>query len=966
VARLRNHVTAARAQLTANPADEDAASERDHQLAIESGHLVRVLESLDRYDSEWGDIMTGLPADDLDAEVARYDGFVQDGQHFNHWMEDAREVIYEIQCELDPANIRVQAQGAPPPVAGPAPAPVQAQNFVPMAKLPQLKLPTFEGDPLEWPSFWQSFESAVDRQPLDPVDKLSYLVAGLKGRALTTVLGYRGGENYQHAVDALKRQFGDDRVIAEALQGELIRFPPVSESDVNLRTFVETLERVCLQLKSMNIPDDNYTLLQVVKSKLPDGLLTELVQLERRENRTWKMADWRNALAQLVAVHEEVCRIRSFLAPRTHSSGDEESGSNVSGENTSSVTSQDPDASDDDDALRKQPEWNPSCFFCEEAHWATNCHRFPCIEQRREILMDQGRCLRCLGTHDQSECRSRRGCPVCGDLHHRSLCPQNVSEDSNHDNTVASVAEANAESVGIMAIVSPSMVTPSVPQSVFLMAVKVRVFSRQMPRKRIDALAFFDPGAQVTLVKKSIVDKLCLPKLIDSDLEVSPFHSVEPLKLKAPQYSIGIELENGGHETLAAHRTDWIVPSVRRADLQSGVMLAVDEEPDILIGMADFWRFFKKAEPLSSHLYCIQTLVGTMVCGRNRCLNVDGPKAVAPIVVSLPLSHDASRYNDSPISRIPVVQPAVNARLLCFTLALMFFQLLFRTAAGLNFVPSLCVLNHVYLAQERPRLSSRCERIQTRGDLADLQTVFDPGGPNDVYQTFCGPGGSLPCDNLIFCLAVTDDATPFAVTSPPASFRLDFSSSMAAHDEFALMLSADEKLPPEGKLPPPKEVPRNQADPPAADPPAAVPPAAVPNQAVAPVVPPAQVVLDRAMFNALLARATAPKTVEAGIVLPQGPPDAAAERAIEFGRLAQRAWEDNERMRHLVREESQNPVALVPGGCACFQSNCLARECRLRPTDFCRILRVSPWDRCGLRACIMLMQYFAPFPRHSL
>jgi hypothetical protein len=207
------------------------------------------------------------------------------------------------------------------------------------------------------------------------------------------------------------------------------------------------------------------------------------------------------------------------------------------------------------------------------------------------------------------------------------------------------VTGGNAEPIGMVgstcaaimapAVVAPSIVAPSIPQQVLLMAIKVRVFSEILPRKRVDALAFFDPGAQVTLVKKSLVVNLNLPKLLDGDLEVSPFHARKPLKLKAPQHSICIELENGDHETLAAHRTDFIVPSVRRADWESGVLVPVDEEPDILIGMADFWRFFKSSEPLSSHLFRIHTSVSTMVCGRNGVPNRYGLLATAlPIVVS--------------------------------------------------------------------------------------------------------------------------------------------------------------------------------------------------------------------------------------------------------------------------------------------------------------------------------------------
>ncbi|KAL3093937.1 hypothetical protein niasHT_027265 [Heterodera trifolii] len=125
------------------------------------------------------------------------------------------------------------------------------------ARLPQLCLPNFDGDPLEWPAFWQCFESAVDRLPLEPVDKLNYLHGCLRGRAARAVTSYRGGENYAHAVAALKRLFGDPWKIAEALQAELMNLRPVDDDVRSLQDFLETLERVCRQLSNLEMPDDS-------------------------------------------------------------------------------------------------------------------------------------------------------------------------------------------------------------------------------------------------------------------------------------------------------------------------------------------------------------------------------------------------------------------------------------------------------------------------------------------------------------------------------------------------------------------------------------------------------------------------------------------------------------------------------------------------------------------------------------
>ena len=72
-------------------------------------------------------------------------------------------------------------------------APVGAPPAV--ANLPRLNLPFFYGDPIEWPAFWQAFESSMERQNFRDVDKLNYLFSYLKGKAARAVQGYSGGEN---------------------------------------------------------------------------------------------------------------------------------------------------------------------------------------------------------------------------------------------------------------------------------------------------------------------------------------------------------------------------------------------------------------------------------------------------------------------------------------------------------------------------------------------------------------------------------------------------------------------------------------------------------------------------------------------------------------------------------------------------------------------------------------------------
>ena len=84
-----------------------------------------------------------------------------------------------------------------------------------IAKLPQLKLKVFAGNPIEWTSFWEIFQAAIDSdETLDNVVKFSYLKAHLEGVAADTIAGLKvSNATYSEAIKLLKARFGDDQII---------------------------------------------------------------------------------------------------------------------------------------------------------------------------------------------------------------------------------------------------------------------------------------------------------------------------------------------------------------------------------------------------------------------------------------------------------------------------------------------------------------------------------------------------------------------------------------------------------------------------------------------------------------------------------------------------------------------------------------------------------------------------------
>ncbi|ELU16834.1 hypothetical protein CAPTEDRAFT_214283, partial [Capitella teleta] len=75
-------------------------------------------------------------------------------------------------------------------------------------RLPKLQLPSFAGEAMEWPSFWEQFEIAVHLTDVDEVNKFTYLKSCLKGEASRAIEGLSlTRANYNIAVDLLKSRY---------------------------------------------------------------------------------------------------------------------------------------------------------------------------------------------------------------------------------------------------------------------------------------------------------------------------------------------------------------------------------------------------------------------------------------------------------------------------------------------------------------------------------------------------------------------------------------------------------------------------------------------------------------------------------------------------------------------------------------------------------------------------------------
>ena len=79
-----------------------------------------------------------------------------------------------------------------------------------VTRLPQLTLPKFGGDPLQFQTLWDSFKAAIhNNYSLTGVQKFHYLRAQLLCDTSHVIDNFPLTDlNYQHSVDLLKERFG--------------------------------------------------------------------------------------------------------------------------------------------------------------------------------------------------------------------------------------------------------------------------------------------------------------------------------------------------------------------------------------------------------------------------------------------------------------------------------------------------------------------------------------------------------------------------------------------------------------------------------------------------------------------------------------------------------------------------------------------------------------------------------------
>ena len=362
-------------------------------------------------------------------------------------------------------------------------------------KLPKLNLPTFSGSTLDWLSFWDSYESAIHRNPsLSEVQKFNYLKSLLNGDASQTIAGFSmTNTNYEKAISLLQERYGQTHKIIQTYMQALLDIPQPLNTVDSLRNYYDKMETYVRGLESLGQTDDTYgsLLVPIILNKLPGEIRKNLAREHRSTN--WILSDLRRAICDELSIMEAGISTERLETPivtaafLTHTNARE---TNPAHRQTR------PERSD----LKTK-----TCAFCKEHdHGSSKCTNFKTAADRLSIVKRDRLCFNCLGRHRVAVCKSTNNCRICDKRHHTSICESDKAGEK--EETKSGTTNAVLHS--------------SLTQGVLL---KTAITYVRAGDKTTEANILLDEGAQTSFITEALADKLNVKTHGEEEVKLNSF-----------------------------------------------------------------------------------------------------------------------------------------------------------------------------------------------------------------------------------------------------------------------------------------------------------------------------------------------------------------------------------------------------------------------------------------------------------
>ncbi|UYV77359.1 hypothetical protein LAZ67_15000683 [Cordylochernes scorpioides] len=214
----------------------DVHKECDHEELL--GQLLDVYEELRRVDEEIGKL---IDIKDLEKDLKMVEEYREKAVAWKYLLKKRSLVVAEgMQRETATATKKEY------------PGEISRPTLTGMVKLPKLTMERFYGEISQWLNFWNAFDSSINKNEyLTKIDKFNYLKAYLGGTAAQTVEGFcLSEENYDKAVELLKKRFGKGERLIDVHMNNLLALKPLRVTK-DVGVFRELYGRILVQIRSL-------------------------------------------------------------------------------------------------------------------------------------------------------------------------------------------------------------------------------------------------------------------------------------------------------------------------------------------------------------------------------------------------------------------------------------------------------------------------------------------------------------------------------------------------------------------------------------------------------------------------------------------------------------------------------------------------------------------------------------------
>lgn len=501
------------------------------------------------------------------------------------------------------------------------PAPIQQQN-VRKIKMPEIKLPEFDGNYEKWIHFRDTFKSLVhENATFSTIDKFHYLKAAVKIEPTSQNLlnNYKFSEdNYEIAWEALCERYDDKRTLLIQHAVSLFQVKKaIDDSPSEIRRVIDSYQSYRCAFKQMNVSSD----------ELNDIIFEQFVRyrLDEKSLREWDL--------HVQTVNPTWDELYKFLEKRSRSLTftDKKSTSSSSTKHTTSQATKYPSKSK---VLLSNEQSKFPCKLCSESHPIFVCPAYlkESVDKRNEIVMKLKLCKNCLRQgHQVKECNNTKVCKLCGLKHHSSLHRIKVnSSQIDPVQVMSQQANQNNEATEVVnSLMSTNCKSRTLITTTQTLLSTVKVLIQDVHGKWQNVRAILDSGSDENLITQETANRLGLQmKSVTKSIlginnkETSVKYEMKAIiKSKYPKHNDYVN----SFKFLVFPTITGILPSffmdTKQFKFPSEYFMADDEfnipaKVDMLIGVKCFWDcMLMEKHTLQNNAILIHTKFGWIVSG---------------------------------------------------------------------------------------------------------------------------------------------------------------------------------------------------------------------------------------------------------------------------------------------------------------------------------------------------------------